>query len=499
MKIEFKNIVSAAAACAFMAVFGACACTEKNTDNPGKDDGTDEPPVGTVSDVKAYVTTADKSKLFAEEGIEFGRPGSMSPYTVTIDPSTEYQTVDGFGGAVTGATCYNLLKMSKEDRTAFLENVFDPEKGLGSSLIRISIGASDFSVDSEFTWCDEKGISNFSPHPEDMEYLIPVLKEIYAINPDVKIIGTPWSAPLWMKQRESWTSASLKDEYFQDYAEYFVKWIQYMESQGFDIYAITPQNEPLNHGNSMSMYMGWEQQRDFIKKALGPAFKNAGIDTKILVFDHNFNYDNISSQADYPLMIFADPEASEYVAGSAWHNYGGNVAELDQVISEYPDKEVYFTEASIGEWNYSFDGCLINDFESIFIGTLSRMGKGVTLWNLMLDNNHGPHRGAGACTNCYGVVDISASDYKTLEYRTHYYQIAHASKVIRPGAVRIGADGYTEDGLYYLAFKNPDGSIGVIILNKNSEAHSLVFCTVNHSVRCEVPKRSIVSLQWQED
>ena len=485
------NILSAIVLAGTLA---ACNSPAENLSGSGNGGGEIS---GEKNVVKAYVTTSDRSHLFTEKDLEFNRPASMSPYIVNLDFDRTYQTVDGFGAAVTGATSYNLMKMQQEDRTAFLKDIFDREEGLGSSLIRVSIGASDFPAGrKEFTWCDTEGIENFAPHSDDVQYLVPVLKEIYAINPDVKIIGSPWSAPVWMKESASWTSASLKPEYYDDYAQYFVKWIQYMESQGFDIYAVTPQNEPLNKGNSMSMYMGWQQQRDFIKQALGPAFRDAGIDTKILVFDHNFNYDNIADQIGYPLHIYEDPDASQYVAGSAWHSYGGNVSELDQIIYEYPDKEIYFTEASIGAWNYTFENCLVNDFETIFIGTLSRMGKGVTLWNLLLDDKGGPYGSAGACTTCYGAVDISSSDYHTLTYRTHYYNIAHASKVIMPGAVRIGTEGFELDGLDYLAFRNPDGSIGVIIVNKNTGAQTLTFNTDEYSVNYEVPGRSLVSLSW---
>lgn len=485
------NILSAIVLAGTLA---ACNSPAENLSGSGNGGGEIS---GEKNVVKAYVTTSDRSHLFTEKDLEFNRPASMSPYIVNLDFDRTYQTVDGFGAAVTGATSYNLMKMQQEDRTAFLKDIFDREEGLGSSLIRVSIGASDFPAGrKEFTWCDTEGIENFAPHSDDVQYLIPVLKEIYAINPDVKIIGSPWSAPVWMKESASWTRASLKPEYYDDYAQYFVKWIQYMESQGFDIYAVTPQNEPLNKGNSMSMYMGWQQQRDFIKQALGPAFRDAGIDTKILVFDHNFNYDNIADQIGYPLHIYEDPDASQYVAGSAWHSYGGNVSELDQIIYEYPDKEIYFTEASIGAWNYTFENCLVNDFETIFIGTLSRMGKGVTLWNLLLDDKGGPYGSAGACTTCYGAVDISSSDYHTLTYRTHYYNIAHASKVIMPGAVRIGTEGFELDGLDYLAFRNPDGSIGVIIVNKNTGAQTLTFNTDEYSVNYEVPGRSLVSLSW---
>lgn len=485
-----------------LAVALSCMCACNCSSGEDTPDVTGDCVSGESSDVLAYVTTADKSRLFKETGLEYGKSGSMSPYVVKIDYGRRFQTIDGFGAAITGAASYNLMHMPQQDRTAFLKKVFDRESGIGSSLVRVSIGASDFPASgAEFTWCDTEGIENFSPHPDDVKYLIPVLKEIYAINPDLKIIGTPWSAPRWMKERNSWTGASLKEDCYQVYAEYFVKWIEYMENEGFCIYAVTPQNEPLNRGNSMSMFMGWKQQRDFIRTALGPAFEKAGIETKILVFDHNYNYDNNSSQLGYPLHIYADAETSKYVSGSAWHNYGGDVSELDQIIYEYPDKEVYFTEASIGEWNYTFDSCLLNDFESIFMGTLSRMCKGITLWNLMLDDKKGPYSpAAGSCKTCYGAVDVSSSDYVTLEYRSHYYNIAHASKVIKPGSVRVGTSGFTKDGITYMAFLNPDHTTGVIILNKTAEDQSLVFVPDgrDYSVRYDVPARSLVSLLWKD-
>lgn len=453
---------------------------------------------------EVYVTTADKTKLFFCDTVAFGKTASMSPYAVRFTDYT-YQTIDGFGAAITGSTCYNLLKMSQSDRTSFLKNVFDPDVGLGVSLIRISIGGSDFSIE-RYTWCDTEGMENFAAPGIDTKYVIPVLKEIYAINPDVRIIGSPWTAPRWMKKdaddsgdHYSWTGGVLKPDCYQDYATYFVKWIQYMDGQGFNIYAVTPQNEPLNAGNSMSMLMYWDQERDFIKTALGPAFAKAGLTTKILVFDHNYDYDGKSSQTDYPLNIYADADASKYVAGSAWHNYGGSVSELDHIVKEAPDKEIYFTEASIGTWNYSFAGCLLNDMRDIFLGTLSRECKGVTLWNLMLDDNKGPYTNAsGSCTTCFGAVTIASSDYGSVDYSSQYYDIAHCSKVIRPGAVRIGTKGYSANGITYQVYKNIDGSYGIVILNENSSSQQLVFISGSHSVSYIVPAKSIVSMKWKD-
>ena len=456
-----------------------------------------------VADATVYTTSAGGLR-FAESRVPLMRPGTAAAYRVLLNGKS-FQSVDGFGLAITQASCYNLLKMSPADRTAFLTEVFDRERGMGSSLIRVCIGGSDFSMD-EFTWCDEPGLEHFAVHPLDEQYLFPVLDEIFAINPDVQIIASPWSAPLWMKVGEDgrtphnqWFAGHLGEAYYQDYAKYFVRWIQEMERRGYPIMAVTLQNEPLNRGNSMSTYMSWQEQSNFIKWAIGPAFAAAGLKTKVLVFDHNYSYDGDSGQQDYPVRIFEDPEAGRYVQGSAWHNYGGNVSVLDGVHARFPDKEIYFTEASIGTWNYSFEDCLINDFRDVFLGTLGRWGKGVTLWNLMLDYQGKPFRPRG-CSTCYGAVSIDASDYSlnSVVRNSHYYDVAHCSKVLQPGAVRLGTSGYSAAGLTYQLYRNPDGSYAALILNETGSDALINFVTDNYAVACRIPPRAIQSVTWSE-
>ena len=340
-----KSLYAAIAACLMLSM--NCSCDKTSSEG---NENTDPEEVGTAT---IYTTTADQKMTFNKTELPFQTIPGMMDNIVTISDAKKYQTIDGFGAAITGSTCHNLLKMTKDNRTKFLKEMFDMNEGLGVSLIRVSIGSSDFGLD-EYTWCDEKGIENFGINKWDKDEVIPILHEIYAINPNVKIIASPWSAPRWMKTNGKWTSGELKTDCYQDYATYFVKWIQTMEKEGFNIYAMTIQNEPLNRGNSMSMYMSWQEQRNFIKKALGPAFEQNNIKTKILLFDHNYNYDDIADQRSYPLNIYADAEASKYVSGSAWHNYGGNVNELVTIASKAPEKEIYFTEASIGTWNYKY-------------------------------------------------------------------------------------------------------------------------------------------------
>ena len=489
--------------------FCSCACGGKDpvpgTEDPGTTPVTPDPPV-TATDAWVWTTTFDKTRDFEKTGVAFGKPSTMSPNVVRFTDE-KFQTVDGFGLAITQASCYNLLKMSQEDRTKLLTELFSPTAGAGSSLIRVCIGGSDFSMD-EYTWCDKEGMANFAVHESEAKYLFPILDEIYKINPDVQIIGSPWSCPRWMKMDvqgngnafNSWTSGRLNPKYYADYADYFVKWVQEMQKRGYKILGVTLQNEPLNHGNSMSLYMPWEDQRDFLK-VIGPAFEKAGLKTQIMLFDHNYNYDNMPSQNGYPLNIYADATAAKYAAGSAWHNYGGQVSELDKIHQAAPDKGIWFTEASIGTWNYGqgFGNQFQEDFRNIIMGTLKRYGKGVTLWNMMLDNEGKPYR-PGGCSTCYGAVSIDKGSYsfKSVDRKSHWYDVVHPSVVIKPGAVRIGTTGRTSTSVTYLAFRNPDNSYAVLFLNEGSNPEQFVFVSEAHSVPITVPAKSVVSATWKD-
>lgn len=484
------------------AIMSSCGCSS-NIDAPETPTETPTETPSQTGDVKVLTTTSNRSKDLTESWIDFSTTDNMSPSTIRLNPDEKFQTIDGFGAAITGSTAYNLLKMSESDRAKFLKETFSPTEGYGMSYIRICIGCSDFSL-SEYTCCDKKGIENFALTDEETKYVIPVLKEILAINPSIKILGSPWTAPKWMKVNnltelkpyDSWTGGQLNPAYYQDYATYFVKWIKAFKDNGIDIYAMTPQNEPLNRGNSASMFMGWEEQRDFIKSALGPKFREAGINTKIYAFDHNYNYDNLADQKSYPVKIYADADASQYIAGAAYHNYGGNVEELNSVHAANPSKELVFTESTAGDWN---DGAnlqkrLTDDMDQIALGTVNRWCRGSIIWNLMLDSKRGPNR-PGGCTTGFGAVDI-ADDYKTIRRNSFYYIMAHMSAAVKPGAVRIGTKGFTTNGLTYTAFRNPDNSYALVLCNSKSED---VKATVDDGSRhfpVTIPANGVVSLSW---
>lgn len=483
-------------------VLASCGGKDNEPQTPQQPSNPGNPETEITSDVAVLTTTSSRAYDLAESTISFSTTDNMSPSTIKLLPDTKYQEIDGFGGAITGSTAYNLLKMTAADRTAFLKKTFSPTEGYGMSYVRVPIGCSDFSL-SEYTLCDTPGIENFALTTEETQYIIPVLKEILAINPKVKILSSPWTAPRWMKVNNlndlqpynSWTGGQLNPKYYDDYATYFVKFIQAMKQNGIDIYAITMQNEPLNRGNSASMFMGWEEQRDFVK-VLGPKMRDSGIDTKIYAFDHNYNYDNMADQSQYPLKIYNDSEAAGWLAGAAYHNYGGNVNELSTIHNARPDKELVFTESTAGDWNdgANLDARLIDDMEQICLGTVNRWAKGSIIWNLMLDSNRGPNR-PGGCINGFGAVDLG-NDFKTIRKNSFYYIMAHMSAGVQPGADRIGTSGFTKSGLTYSAFRNPDNSYALVLSNKNSEAVTMTIDDGNHHFTATVPAKGIVTLKW---
>lgn len=464
-----------------------------------------------TDNVEVFVTTGDQKKKLDKEYINISKSSDNRDNVITIDSGVQFQEMDGFGVAITGSSCYNLLKMSAKDRHAILKETFDSISGNGYSYIRISIGTSDFSLD-EYTYCDTPGLENFAIHEYDVRDLFPILREILTINPAVKIMASPWTSPKWMKVNnltelqpyDSWTGGQLNPQFYKDYAEYFVRYLKTMTLEGFNIDAITIQNEPLNAGNSASLIMSWQEQRDFIKTALGPAFEANSIDTKIIVFDHNYDYDSWKPEAKdqlrYPIRIYEDEEAARYIDGAAYHAYGGHVSEMDSIHNIRPDKNLYFTETSIGLWGdgYSFEGDLTWNMREVCLGSINRHCKAVIVWNYMLDSNHGPFR-SGGCDICKGAIDIDTSDYKTLTRNSHFYSMAHLAKVVKSGAYRIQSTGNLNEGIHFSAFKNPDGSYALVLLNDTDQQEKIyVRIGEDEFTHLALPK-SVNSYHWNNN
>ena len=409
-----------------------------------------------------WITAPAANVLFEPSTFSFASKSNVNQDPVIIvDPTQTYQTIDGFGNCLTGGSAALLHRMDPDKRGAILKELFSTdENNIGISYLRISIGASDLD-DHVFSYDDlpagetDGTLSRFSLAP-DRKDLIPVLKEILTINPGIKIMGSPWSAPTWMKTNNNSKGGSLKPEYFDAYAHYFVKYIQGMKAEGITIDAITIQNEPLHPGNNPSMYMIADDQATFIKKGLGPAFRAAHIKTKVIVYDHNADH------PEYPLAILNDPEAAKYVDGSAFHLYNGSIDALTPLHNAHPDKNLYFTEQWVGA-----PGDLAKNLgwhvRTLIIGGTRNWCRTVLEWNLASDPKYDPHT-PGGCTECVGMITINGN---SINRNPAYYIIAHAAKLVRPGSVRIGSN--TSKALPNVAFKTPDGKKVVIVQNNSGE------------------------------
>jgi O-Glycosyl hydrolase len=336
---------------------------------------------------------------------------------------------------------------------------------IGISYLRISVGSSDLST-SVFSYDDIAGdtaLTHFNINAGDKE-LIPVLQKIIALNPNIKILASPWSPPAWMKSSDSSVGGSLLSQYYSTYANYLVKYIQAMKANGINISALTPQNEPLYGGNNPSMLMQASDELNFVKNYLGPAFKAANITTKIIVYDHNCD------RPDYPITILTDPQAAQYVDGSAFHLYGGDISALTTVHNAFPAKNVYFTEQWVGAPS-NFGSDLQWHVKNLIIGATRNWSRNVLEWNLASDPYYNPHTNGG-CNTCLGGITIS---YGTFVRNVGYYIVGHASKFVQQGAIRISSSYPTN--LPNVAFQNPDGKKVLIVLNEatSSQAFNIQF------------------------
>lgn len=446
------------------ALFLVLACG-KNSGNSGGTPVT--PPVTGPSDIDYWITTGDQSALLQKQtaSLKFGTTANQNA-TIVIDTTKTYQSIDGYGFCLTDGSAYVLMNMlNQANRTALLKELFgNDDNSIAVSYLRVSIGASDLSA-QPYSYDDvpygqtDMTLTNFNVNANQSD-VIAVLKEILAISPTIKILGSPWSAPVWMKTINNSVGGSLKPEYYTVYANYLVKYIQAMKANGITIDAITPQNEPLHDGNNPSMYMAATDEANFVKTALGPAFKAAGLTTKIIVWDHNCD------NPGYPITILSDKDAYPFIDGSAFHLYNGDVSALSTVHNAFPNKNLYFTEQWTGA-NETFSGNLKWHTKNVIIGTMRNWSRNALEWNLASDAGYSPHT-AGGCDQCKGALTINNN--QTVKRNESYYIIAHASKFVTPSSVRVATD--NQGTLYNAAFQRPDGKKVLIVENDDASTQT---------------------------
>jgi glucosylceramidase len=438
------------------------------------------------SDVQMWVTRPDRSALLAKQSqaLRFGSVSLADP-VIEVDTTQVFQPMEGFGFTMTGASAQVLNRdLDATRRAQVLRELFSNDSlAIKISYLRISIGASDLSA-TTYTYADQNdpSLSTFSIAAEKTD-MIPILREVLALRPDLKIIATPWTAPIWMKNNGNWVGGSLLDEYQDEYAQYFVRYIQAMAAEGIQITAITPQNEPENPFNNPSMTMTAEAQRDFIKNHLGPAFAAAGIATKIIVFDHNCDNPN------YPLTILNDPAARAYVAGSAFHLYAGDISAIGQVQQAYPDKVTYFTEQFVSSTG-QFGGDLAWHTRNLMTGAVRQGVRVVLEWNLATNANYGPFT-PGGCDQCLGALTVANNN---VQRNTSYYIIAHTSRWVPPGSVRVGSTAVS--GLPNVAYRTPQGNKVLVVLNDGGTDRRFNVLAGGRAVQPIIPAGSVATFVW---
>jgi glucosylceramidase len=421
------------------------------------------PLTAAAQDVSLYLTTPDRSSLLKLQSPIAFTTTSTTPQVIDINPAKTYQTIDGFGFALTGGSAQLLMHMDPAKRDALLHELFTrpgngDADGIGVSYLRLTVGSSDMN-DHVYSYDDlspndtDVDMAHFSLDPDKAD-VIPVMKQILAIDPHIKILASPWSAPVWMKTNDAAQGGVLLPKYFPAYAAYLTRYVQGMTAEGIPIDTLTIQNEPLNEKNTPSMLMLSPEQDIFIKHDLGPDFRRAGIKTGIVLYDHNLDHPL------YPLSILQDPAAARYIAGSGFHLYGGTVDAMTDVHNAFPTKNIYFTEQSITQRDNDGPMNISKPVARVMIGVSRNWSKNILLWNLAADPTNGPHTNNGGCTGCSGALTIDGDNVRR---NVAFYTVAQVSKFVPPGSIRI--DSNTLDTLPNVAFRTPTGKKVLIVSN----------------------------------
>lgn len=420
------------------------------------------PAQGPVS-MGVFESSEEKHESLAEKAPLAFHPDRAPALTIFVDDAVKYQEIDGFGASLTESSAYLLKrKLTDAQRAEALRMLFDRQKGIGLSMLRQPMGASDFALQT-YSY-DEMPEGESDPElkhfsiDHDRADILPVLKEIFSINPSIKVIGSPWSAPGWMKTSGTMIQGSLLPASYGPYAKYFVKYVQAYQAEGIPIFAVTMQNEPLHVPHDYpGLGMMAREQTAFLRDHLGPEFQKAGLKTRILIFDHNWDL------IDYPIAVLGDPNAARVAAGIATHCYGGSATAQDELHQRFPNEEIWMTECSGGDWQ---KGKILQQQVQLVINVTRHWAKSVILWNLALNQNHEPY--LGGCATCRGeiVVDESTSPAQ-VKTTVDYTALGHLSKFVLPGSRRIDSNTFGQGSLEDVAFQNPDGSIVLLVLNSS--------------------------------
>jgi glucosylceramidase len=437
------------------------------------------------SRLRAWITSGEER--FKELNLQPWQtvPGGHAA-TVEIDATQQFQSILGFGGAFTDASCYLFSRMEPGQRSQLLDELLGPA-GLRLSVGRTCIGASDYSRNA-YSFDDsatpDPGLKSFNI-AHDRDYILPMLREAQRTNPELFLFSAPWSPPGWMKSSNSMLGGSMRKQYLADYAQYIVKFLQAYKSEGVSIQAVTTQNEvdTDQDGRMPASLWGQEYEAAFIREFLGPALRNASLDTKIWLLDHNYDlWGRVLDQ-------LSDPDVAQYVDGVAWHGYAGTPDAMTRVHNAFPAKGTYWTE---GGPDYTLPDYATDwtKWSATFAGILKNWARCIVAWNLVLDEKGRPNIGP---FNCGGVITLDSNTGK-LTRSGMYWAFAHYSKSVQRGA-RVLATRTNLQGLEHVAFANPDGDYVLVLTNQEAERE--IDCRFQgKSLHLKLPRNSVVTLQW---
>ncbi|RKE22824.1 discoidin domain-containing protein [Streptomyces sp. TLI_171] len=476
------------------------------------------PPGQAGSAVKVWVTTSDGAEqLHQREPVAFHQ-GASPRTTITVDPTQTFQSMDGFGASITDSSAAVLTALPPAAREDAMRRLFDPRQGIGVSMVRQVIGSSDFTAAPQhYTYDDvpagrtDFGLRHFSI-AHDEQQILPLLRQARRLNPELKVVATPWSPPAWMKTSDSLLEGRLKDDpaVYQAYARYLVKFVQAYAAAGVPIDYLTVQNEPQNR--KPNAYPGTDlpvAQEIAVVNALGPLLKQASPHTKILGYDHNWitHPDDVKntppgadSETDYPYRLL-DSDAAEWLAGTAYHCYAGDPSAQSALHAAHPDQGIWFTECSGSHGPtdtpaQTFRSTLTWHARNLTVGATRNWAKSVLNWNIALDEQDGPHN--GGCDACTALLTTHADG--TVSTGAEYYTIGHLSKFVQPGARRIASTNFGTTGwngqLTDVAFSNPDGSTVLVVHNENDAPREFAVAVGGRTFEYALPGGALATFSW---
>jgi glucosylceramidase len=458
----------------------------------------------------AWITAPDGTSQVAD--VSFGPARDIATPTIVIDPARKYQTMTGFGASLTDSSAAVLYRLAPAARNAVMTDLFARDR---INFLRQPIGASDFTDEPAYTYDDmpagqtDYKLRHFSV-AHDRSQILPLLRQAKRLNPELQIMGTPWSPPAWMKTNGSLVGGRLIDspEIYRAYASYLVKFVQAYRAEGIRVDYLTLQNEPQNRAPAGYPGMdlpSWQAAK--VIEQLGPMLRFEK--TKILGYDHNWAEhpndaantppDETADIDRYPQALLST-SAARWVSGTAYHCYYGDPSAMTALHNEFPAKDIYFTECSgsqSGDPSLTFSDTLKWHARNLIIGNTRNWAKTVVNWNLALDETNGPH--TGGCGTCTGVVTVRGDG--TVTRNAEYYTLGHLARFVRPGATRVASTSFGTTGwngqVMDVAFVNPDGSTVLVAHNENDNPQAVAVRIGDRQFSYTLPGGALATFVWR--